>query len=100
MVDVLKEIGNAKSNAYYEYNVPDGAKYKSNITASQGDKIDTVEGKKLEAWIRSKYEQKKYAPKGVDEPHVRVARGESLDDPGGGGGSTPASELRNSRHKE
>merc|ERR1711977_619339 len=84
MVDTLRAIGNAKANAYYEYNVPPGVKHTRGV-ATTGDKIDNVEAKKLETWIRAKYEHKKYAPAGVDEPHVRVKRGESLDAPGDGG---------------
>ncbi|CAE7275452.1 AGD5, partial [Symbiodinium necroappetens] len=71
-------IGNERSNAYYEYNVPAGAKYLCKSQVAAGDKIDPVEARKMERWIRAKYETKKYAQPGVDPPHVRLARGESL----------------------
>eukprot|EP00434_Breviolum_minutum_P007965 symbB.v1.2.007024.t1/scaffold427.1/size208084/6 len=77
----VRNIGNLVSNRYYEYNVPAGAKYKAGVRSSGGDKIDNVEAKKLERWIRAKYEAKKYAEPNVDPPHVRLARGESLRDP-------------------
>merc|ERR1712151_1164230 len=48
---------------------------------SGGDRLDQAEGKKLETWIRDKYINKKFAPKGLDPPHVRLARGESVASP-------------------
>ena len=48
---------------------------------SGGDRIDPAVAKKLEAWIRNKYEHKLFAPPGVDEPFKRLARGESLATP-------------------
>eukprot|EP00930_Biecheleria_cincta_P015882 TRINITY_DN13099_c0_g1_i1.p1 TRINITY_DN13099_c0_g1~~TRINITY_DN13099_c0_g1_i1.p1 ORF type:complete len:1326 (-),score=289.91 TRINITY_DN13099_c0_g1_i1:93-4070(-) len=78
-VTACRSIGNKMSNAYYEYNVPDGKRYLSNVKSSGGDKIEPMEAKKLERWIRDKYEHKKYALSGVDPPHVRLERGEKLD---------------------
>lgn len=89
-VDVMKAIGNNRSNAYYEKNVPEGVKYIGGSHSAGGDKIDEKEAKKLKVWIRAKYEEKKYAPPGVDEPRVRVARGESLDAPAEGPVAKPA----------
>lgn len=83
-------IGNERSNAYYEYNVPAGAKYICKSQAAAGDKIDPVEARKMERWIRAKYETKKYAQPGVDPPHVRLARGESLT----GGAETQAKQEK------
>eukprot|EP00929_Paragymnodinium_shiwhaense_P029772 TRINITY_DN1699_c2_g1_i1.p1 TRINITY_DN1699_c2_g1~~TRINITY_DN1699_c2_g1_i1.p1 ORF type:complete len:1769 (+),score=371.27 TRINITY_DN1699_c2_g1_i1:190-5496(+) len=114
MVDNLKAIGNTRSNAYYEYNVPPGVRYETNkdVGAAGGDKIDPVEGRKLETWIRAKYEKKQFAPPGVDEPSVRVKRGESLDDGGGkstggdaatsrgGGASSAAPSVKDTPHSE
>ncbi|CAL1168619.1 unnamed protein product [Cladocopium goreaui] len=77
----VRNIGNLVSNGFYEYSVPPGSKYVAGVKSAAGDKIDNVEAKKLERWIRAKYEAKKYAQPGVDPPHVRLARGESLRDP-------------------
>ncbi|CAK9027893.1 unnamed protein product [Durusdinium trenchii] len=73
-----RNIGNFMSNSFYEYNLPPKTKYVTSVKSSGGDKIDTGEARKLERWIRAKYEAKKYSQPGVDPPHVRLARGESL----------------------
>lgn len=78
-VGPCKNIGNEISNAYYEHSVPEGKRYLANVKSSGGDKIDPLEARKLERWIRDKYEKKKYAPPGIDPPHVRLERGEKLD---------------------
>jgi len=83
-VAVVRAIGNTISNAYYEHNVPAGTKYIGNVNSAGGDKIEEKEAKKLKTWIRAKYEEKKFAPLGVEEPRVRLANGESLGGPGSG----------------
>eukprot|EP00913_Durusdinium_trenchii_P018892 g17753.t1 len=66
-----RNIGNFMSNSFYEYNLPPKTKYVTSVKSSGGDKIDTGEARKLERWIRAKYEAKKYSQPGVDPPHVR-----------------------------
>lgn len=92
-VATARAIGNAKSNAYFEYNVPAGAKYNSSVAqANGGDKIDFHEGKKLEAWLRDKYDRKKYVKPGELAPKQRLDAGESLDGPGPVSGSSSTAE--------
>eukprot|EP00928_Gymnodinium_smaydae_P056799 TRINITY_DN4011_c1_g2_i2.p1 TRINITY_DN4011_c1_g2~~TRINITY_DN4011_c1_g2_i2.p1 ORF type:complete len:1447 (-),score=257.41 TRINITY_DN4011_c1_g2_i2:82-4422(-) len=74
----LRGIGNEISNAYYEYSLPPGRKYTANVMSSGGAHIDVDEGKKLEMWIRDKYEKKRYAQPGVEEPYKRLKNGENL----------------------
>jgi stromal membrane-associated protein len=76
--ETARKIGNAASNAYYEARVPPGAKYTGGADAAGGDKIEVQAAKKLNQWIRDKYEHRKYANPDLDPPHERVARGEEL----------------------
>merc|ERR1712050_754102 len=79
-INTCRNIGNDRAKAFYEHSVPPGVKYNSKVEISGGDRVDVQEAKKLEAWIRAKYESKEFAPPVEDEPHVRLARGESIGD--------------------
>lgn len=78
-VAIVRAIGNGISNTYYEYQLMPGIKYVGNVNSAGGDRIDEVEARKLNFWIRAKYEHKRFARPGVDEPSQRYARGELLD---------------------
>jgi len=95
-----RKIGNEVSNAFYEYDVPPGTKYVASVKSSGGDKIDPTEARKLERWIRAKYEAKKYARPGVDPPHVRLERGESLTDAQVEGTSPSKKEGKEKKEKK
>mmetsp|Transcript_11047 Transcript_11047/g.25277 ORF Transcript_11047/g.25277 Transcript_11047/m.25277 type:complete len:1401 (+) Transcript_11047:149-4351(+) len=82
-VKTVRGVGNAVAKAYYEHNVPEDERFKSTVELTGGDKIDSKEARKLEKWIRAKYEEKRYAPKGEEEPCKRVEKGETLDAGGG-----------------
>jgi len=93
--NTVREIGNGRANEYYEANVPPGERYISKVDIAGGDRIDVREARKLEDWIRAKYAEKRFAPPGVDEPCVRLARGEKLD----AGVATQAAKRRSSKSR-
>lgn len=108
-IDVVAAIGNVKANAYYEYNVPSDQRYAGSAGLAGPDRLDNAEAKKLETWIRNKYEHKRFAPPGLDDPYIRVKRGEKIEEPGhqtsGGSAASGGKEHRHHRkpkkvHKE
>jgi len=64
-ITTLQQIGNDVAKAYYECKLP--ADY---VRPTQSDSKDT-----LEAWIRSKYEKKFWAPSGIPEPWELLKEG-------------------------
>lgn len=64
-VQTLESIGNEVAKNYYEHALP--ADFKR---PTRADDPYTIEN-----WIRTKYERKSYAPKGVPEPWALVAEG-------------------------
>ncbi|KAL8450461.1 hypothetical protein Emed_002549 [Eimeria media] len=64
-VAVLEAIGNDVAKKYYEHALP--ADFKR---PTRSDDPNTIEN-----WIRTKYERKNYAPKGIPEPWMLVAEG-------------------------
>uniref|UniRef100_A0A7S1ARA7 Arf-GAP domain-containing protein n=1 Tax=Noctiluca scintillans TaxID=2966 RepID=A0A7S1ARA7_NOCSC len=97
--ETVRAIGNARARAFYEANVPASEKFATVMDLAGGDKIDPTQARKLETWIRNKYEHKKYAPPGLDDPWKRIARGESLDD-GGSDHMEKKSKKEKKDHKD
>lgn len=64
-VKTLEAIGNEVAKNYYEHSLPADIK-----RPTRSDDPNTIEN-----WIRTKYERKNYAPKGVPEPWTLVAEG-------------------------
>jgi len=83
-IDVMRNVGNVKAKAYYEHSATESDRFVGPVTLISADKIDPVQAKKLEVWIRNKYEHKKFALPGLDHPYERVKRGEKIDGPDGG----------------
>lgn len=59
-VQTMASVGNAKASAYYEQAVPDCERYTGTAALTCGDRLDTEDGRRLEKWIRAKYEEKRY----------------------------------------
>lgn len=59
-VQKMASVGNVVAKAYYEQNVPDAERYAGSATQIGGDRLDPEDARRLEKWIRNKYEEKRY----------------------------------------
>lgn len=80
-VETAKMVGNRKANAFYEFNVPKHERYKGRVVEFRsGDRLDRQAAEPLLAWIRAKYEERRYIPSGQTEPHTRTSSRAIRDD--------------------
>lgn len=71
-LDRVRQVGNERARAYYEHNVPEEERHIAMSANIRGaDRLDPVGAALLERWIRRKYEERRFAPKGVDPPASR-----------------------------
>jgi len=63
-IEVMKSMGNARANAYYEQNAPDAERFTGCTAQVGGDRLDREDGQRLERWIRAKYEERRYVAPG------------------------------------
>lgn len=76
-VQMVDRVGNARAKAFYEHNVPQEERFGGRVSLQGGDRIQRLEGEKLEQWVRAKYQELRYAPPGGAEPRLAAASMES-----------------------
>lgn len=72
-LSVMERVGNARAQAYYEHGLAPAERYVGGAVMARGDRIRAEDAAALEAWIRAKYEERRFAPPGVVAPHLQVA---------------------------
>jgi len=96
-IEVMSSVGNAKAKAYYEGNVPDSERFKGCTAQVGGDRLDNEDAKRLETWIRAKYEEKRYVIPGSSlDTALAAAPSRPADSGGGGSNSTTQKQSASS----
>lgn len=68
-LETVESVGNARANAFYEHSVPQEERFTGASAGLEGgDRINRTTAQVLERWIRAKYEERRYAPPGVQAP--------------------------------
>ena len=101
-VETVEKIGNRISNMYFEANIPEHIRKPapSDTTSTGGDTMDSVQGAKLEKWIRNKYELKLFVQDTMVDPRAIVADGRDPRTTEPYGVSTQSPKTRNSPKKK